>query len=128
MDYLSAQKSKEKGVSSPNQAALFKDFHNLHGVWTHPWVLEQKPKDTESVDTDDEETENLETNDGSSPENLTAGDQNMRKLTLRFLNTLQKHIIPTLCLKQVKPKKNSQAMIYQLVGGSRYVMMGISKI
>lgn len=126
MDYLSSHKSNEQGVLSPNRAALFKDYHNLHGVWTHPWRLEQKPKDTENSDSDD--TENLEDESENSPESLNADDHNMRKLTFRFLNTFPEHIIPTLRLKQVILEENPQAMMYQLVGGNRYATMAILMI
>lgn len=53
---------KEAGLDPSSSSDLFKDFHNLQGVWTHPLMLDMK-KNYEKVyesdnDDHDDESEN----------------------------------------------------------------------
>lgn len=51
---------KDAGLHPPSSSDLFKDFHNLQGVWTHPLMLDMKKNhqkaesESESDDEDDE--------------------------------------------------------------------------
>lgn len=44
---------KDAGVSIPSSSELFKDFHNLQAVWTHPLVFAMKKSKAEMTCDDD---------------------------------------------------------------------------
>lgn len=73
---------KDARLQSASQSELFKDFHNLQGVWTHPLMLAMKNKDGEMRhENDDSETEIESDDNSSSNEPGTSDSKKPAKLT-----------------------------------------------
>lgn len=85
MDFHKALKDAGLLPTSKISSALFKDFHNLQGVWTHPKMLDLKKVKSDSVDdeseTDDESTTDEDSNGSDSDDNLMPGTSELNAKT-----------------------------------------------
>lgn len=47
----------------PSKSKLFKDFHNLQAIWTHPLLLDVKKKESTSDEISDDSESDEDSND-----------------------------------------------------------------
>lgn len=70
---------KDAGLNPTSSKDLFKDFHNLQGVWTHPLMLDMK-KNNQKVktdnDSDNDDNESESENESTDDENISLDDVN----------------------------------------------------
>lgn len=73
-------KCKEVGLATPSSSALFEDFQNWQGVWTHPLALKKQKQNIDEPVTSDEEENSAdddsedETSDESDGDSETNSD------------------------------------------------------